>query len=229
MKILQRLLVLFGFGLISSAALAQGVRQDPNAFSGWGLGVTSGLSRGAHLVGVEVVGQSAILASDGLDGPSAGITLQYLESWDKWRFGPRMHLEKTNYTAADRIGNPNASLETSLKLDKLHSFTFAVGRVVNKWMPYAFLGVAFSNGTIGAKLNITDQFVEASSKGWVAGPILGFGLERQIEKDFYLGLEYSQARFNKSFDECSKELGGCVKFPVKIEPKMLKVTLTKRF
>lgn len=223
----MKLLSVFTLGVavsFSSFSYAQ-------SFSGFAVGVTGGVVTGKHTIDLEVLGYTAVIADDSLSGSSLGLSLEYLYPLSNWRVGPRLKMQRSSFEASDRIGNKYVNFETSLKLKEMHSLGLLVGYVATpRLMPYAFLGVAASEGTIGARLNVLQYSVSDSSSGWIAGPTVGVGVLYRLSRHSELGIEYTEARFEKRYTKCAKIAPQyCASVPLAINPQMLSVTYQYRF
>ena len=217
------------FFLVATSATAQ--TPDKKPFAGFAVGVTGGLVTGKHTIDLEVLGYTVPIADDSLSGSSLGLSLEYLYPMGNWRVGPRLKLQTGSYEASDRIGNKYVSFDTSLKLKEMHSLSLLAGYVATpRLMPYAFIGVAASQGTIAAQLNVLQYSIGDSTSGWVAGPTYGVGVLYRLSRHSEFGLEYSQAKFEKTYSKCAKIAPQyCASVPLSIAPQMLSLTYQYRF
>lgn len=216
---------------VSFSSIAYAQVSDTKPFSGFAVGVTGGVVTGKHTIDLEVLGYTVPIANDSLSGSSLGLSLEYLYPISDWRVGPRLKLQQSSFEASDRIGNKYVNFETSLQLDQMHTLGVMIGYVATpRLMPYAFLGVAASEGTIGARLNVLQYSVADSTTGWVAGPAVGIGALYRLSKHSELGVEYTQASFKRSYTKCAKIAPQyCATVPLAIKPQMLSVTYQYRF
>ena len=228
MKLPRFLIMVFA---LCFAGLSFAQSADKKPFSGFAVGVTGALAHGEHTIDLEVLGYRASIADDTLSGSSLGLSFEYLYPISNWRVGPRLKLENGSYKASDRIGNKYVNFETSLELEKMYSASLLVGYVATpRLMPYAFLGVAASHGTIGARLNVLKYSVEDSTSGWIAGPTYGVGVMYRLTKHSELGLEYAVANIEKRYEKCAKILPQlCAAVPIVIRPQTLSLTYQYRF
>ncbi len=228
MKLPRFLIMVFAL-CFSGLTFAQSPDKKP--FAGFAVGVTGALAHGEHTIDLEVLGYKTSIADDTLSGSSLGLSFEYLYPISNWRVGPRLKLERGSYKANDRIGNKYVNFETSLELEEMHSLSLLVGYVATpRLMPYGFVGVGVSHGTIGARLNVLKYSVSDSSTGWVAGPTYGVGILYRLSKHSELGLEYSLTDMEKRYEKCAKILPQlCAAVPVAIRPRTVSVTYQYRF
>lgn len=201
------------------------------SFAGPSIGLTGSTSVGGdHTIDLEVFGYSVNLADSDMKGSSLGLSLDYLFVFGDWRVGPRLRLERGRLKAADRIGNKYVSFDTYLELKEMHSLNLLVGYVATpRLMPYVTAGIAASYGTIGAQLNVLQYSVADTARGWVAGPNIGVGFLYRLSQHSEIGLEYSAAKFSKTYDKCVKGYPLCASLPLSIAPQSLNLTFNYRF
>jgi opacity protein-like surface antigen len=217
------------FLTISICSLSALANAEDKRFSGLGLGAGIGYSTGTHSIDLEIGKYKVPIVSDGLDGGSFNLSVDYLFTLGDWRVGPRLTLGKASFKANDFLGNKYANLQTSLKLDEFHSLGLMAGTVISrKWMPYVFLGIGVGYGDISGKASVLKYSAASSSSGYVAGPMFGLGVKYYLSNGLELGLEFSQANFGKTYSRCLEDII-CARVPVRITPKQVSFTLTKRF
>ena len=228
---MKRLYVLLSVLALCFSQLTFAQSTDSKPFSGFAVGVTGALAHGEHTIDLEVLGYRASIADDTLSGSSLGLSFEYLYPISNWRVGPRLKLERGSYKASDRIGNKYVNFETSLELKEMHSASVLLGYVTTpRLMPYAFVGVAVSHGTIGARLNVLKYSVADSTTGLIAGPTYGVGMMYSLSKHSELGLEYAVTNIEKRYEKCAKILPQlCAAVPVVIRPKTISLTYQYRF
>lgn len=228
MKSLSALAAVF---LLFASSVAFAQSSTGKAFSGFAVGLTGGVVGGKHTIDVEALGYTVPIADDSLSGSSLGLSLEYLYPISDWRVGPRLKMQRSSFKASDRIGNKYVNFETSLHLKEMHSLGLLVGYVATpRLMPYAFLGVAASEGTIGARLNVLQYSVADSTSGWIAGPAIGVGFLYRLSRHSEIGVEYTAASFEKTYTKCVKIAPQyCASAPVAINAQILSVTWQYRF
>ncbi len=217
--------------LLVFSSLTSVQAADKKPFAGFAVGVTGSVVSGKHTIDVETLGYTIPIADDSLSGTSLGLSLEYLYPISDWRVGPRLRLGSGSYKASDRIGNKYINLETSLKLKETHSVSLLAGYVATpRLMPYAFIGVAASQGTIAAQLNVLKYSVADSTSGWIAAPTYGVGVLYRLSKHSELGLEYAVAKYEKRYEKCAKALPQlCAALPLTIKPETLTFSYQYRF